>query len=357
MAGDPAIRLASRALDVRERPIAVLLLPRALEQFILREQAEDLLRAEGVVAVEPARMPYGAFGRLPLGMADALGASQARRLKLKGDFRTIVLLHPLQLSLCRALRARYRDAELWYGRWDRYEHAYDANARMRERLELLHAEAAERAAFVFVASDALVEIERADGREAALVGLAAGTIPAPDPARAVVAVSLGHLGHRVDWALLRAVAERMPDLVVLLVGAAHPDELGDDADFAACRSLANLVWLGALDDEAAARMILCDDCGIVPFKREPFNDAGLPYRILKAAPLARRSITPPRRGVLTWERAVVRADGPDAWVEALRAEAGRRCTPDEQLRAWALAQTPARVNQPLWERLSTLGIV
>jgi len=47
-----------------ERPIAVLLLPRTLEQFILREQAEDLLRSDAVVAVEPARMPYGAFGRL-----------------------------------------------------------------------------------------------------------------------------------------------------------------------------------------------------------------------------------------------------------------------------------------------------
>src|SRR3954463_8303500 len=196
MAGDPAIRLASRALDVRERPIAVLLLPRTLERFILREQAADLLRAEGVVAVEPARVPYGAFGRLPLGVGDALGASQARRLKLRGDVRAIVMFHPLQWPLARALLARYPDAELWYGRWDRYEHAYDAGPRMRERLDVLHAEAAERAAFMFVASGALGDIERADGREATLVGLAAGSFPAPDPARAGVAGSLGPLRQR-----------------------------------------------------------------------------------------------------------------------------------------------------------------
>ena len=48
----------------------------------------------------------------------------------------------------------------------------------------------------------------------------------------------------------------------------------------------NLVWLGARTDEEAARLILCADVGIVPFKVEPFNDAGLPYRILKYARLA-----------------------------------------------------------------------
>ncbi|HEY3020630.1 MAG TPA: hypothetical protein VGJ32_10575 [Solirubrobacteraceae bacterium] len=334
----------------------MLLLPRTLERFILREQAEDLLRAPGVVAIEPARVPYGAFGRLPPGVADALAAAQARRMSPPGTPRAIVIFHPLQWPLARALLARWPDAELWYGRWDRYERAYDASPRLRERLDMFHAEAAERAALVFVASDALAALERAAGRDAELVGLAAGSFPAPDPEAAVVAVSLGHLGHRVDWALLRAVAERMPELVVLLVGEAHPDELRDDADFAACRQLDNLLWLGRRSDAEAARLILCADCGIVPFKVEPFNDAGLPYRILKAARLGRRSITPLLAGVLTWERAVVRAAGPDEWVRALRAEAGRRTAPDGELRAWALEQTAERVNLPLWQRLDALGI-
>jgi hypothetical protein len=61
-------------------------------------------------------------------------------------------------------------------------------------------------------------------------------------------------------------------------------------------------------------------------------------------------------GVLTWERAVVRADGPDAWVRALRAQAGRRTAPDFELREWALAQTADRVNLPLWQRLAALGV-
>src|SRR3954465_7802074 len=117
MAGDPAIRLASRALDVRERPIAVLLLPRTLEQFILREQAEDLLEASGVVAVEPPSIPYGALGRLPVGVADAIGGNQARRLKLPGRAKVVVMFHPLQWPLARGLLAKTPDSELWYGRW------------------------------------------------------------------------------------------------------------------------------------------------------------------------------------------------------------------------------------------------
>jgi hypothetical protein len=293
---------------------------------------------------------------MPEGLADALAAAQARRMKLPGVPRAIVIFHPLQWPLARALLARHPRAELWYGRWDRYERAYDAPPKLRERLDALHAEAAERADLVFVASGKLADLEREAGREAELVGLSAGSFPAPPAQGAVIAVSLGHVGHRVDWALLRGVAERMPELVLLMVGDVHPEEMAGDDDFAACRALPNLLFLGRRSDEEAARLILCADCGIVPFKVEPFNDAGLPYRILKAARLGRRTVTPMLEGVRTWERAVVRADGPDGWVDALRAEAGRRVAPDAELRAWALEQTPTRVNRPLWERLAAMGI-
>ena len=40
-----------------------------------------------------------------------------------------------------------------------------------------------------------------------------------------------------------------------------------------------------------------------------------------------------------------------------RAQAGTRVRPDVELRAWALEQTAARVNAPLWERLRELGVV
>jgi hypothetical protein len=103
-------------------------------------------------------------------------------------------------------------------------------------------------------------------------------------------------------------------------------------------------------------LIACADVGVLFFKVEPFNDAGLPNRILKYARLGRRTVTPELDGVRTWERAVTRAADATAFAAALRAEAGRRCDPHSDLREWALAQTARHQNAPLWERLRELGI-
>lgn len=339
-------------------PRALLLLPRPLEGFILADQARDLLRAPGVVAADPPRVPYGAVARLPAALRNRLARGTARRLlrALPGELRAVAIFHPVQWPLARALLAMRPDAELWYGRWDRYEVAYDASPRMRARIAALHEQAAERSDLTFVVSGRLAELEREAGREAQLVGLAADSFPAPDPNATVVAVSLGHLGWRTDWALLRAVAEKMPELVLLLVGEWHEDECKDDADFAACREAPNLVWLGRRSDEEAARLILCADVGVLPFRVEPFNDAALPYRILKYARLGRRTVSPELAGVHTWDRAVRTCADAEAFVAALRAQAGTRLRPDMELRGWALEQTAERVNAPLWERLRALGL-
>lgn len=341
------------------QPRVLLLLPRQLDGFILEDQARDLMRAPGVVAADPPRVRYGAVARLPVVVRDILARGTARRMlrAIGGDLRAVVIFHPVQWPLARALLLAVTGAELWYGRWDRYEVAYDASPKMRRRVGELHEEAAARSALTFVVSGKLAEIEREAGRpEPTLVGLAADSFPAPDPGGAVVAVSLGHLGWRTDWALVRAVAERMPELVLLLVGAWHEEECGKDPDFAWCRSAPGLVWLGRRSDDEAARLILCADVGILPFRVEPFNDAALPYRILKYARLGRRTVSPELAGVRTWDRAVTTAADADAFVAALRAQAGARARPDMELRAWALEQTAARVNAPLWERLRELGV-
>lgn len=343
------------------RPLCLLLLPRPLEGFILRDQVEDLLRAEGVVAVDPPRVPYGALARLPHAIGAALAHGVARRLvgtlRRNGDRpKVIVIFHPVQVLAARAILDRVPDCELWYGRWDRYEHAYDAGPQMRARLTELHEAAARLSSLTFVASAELARLEEAEDRDATLVPLAADAFPAPDPTSTVIAVSLGHLGWRTDWALLRAVAERMPNLVVLLVGAWHDDESKGDDDYAWCRAHPGFVWLGQRSDEEAARLILCADVGIVPFRVEPFNDAGLPYRILKYARLGRRTVTPELAGVKTWSEAVTTAADADAFAAALTEQAGARTSPDLELRAWALEQTAASQNAPLWDRLRELGI-
>ena len=342
-------------------PVCVLLLTRRLDSFIQREQAEDLLRAPGVLAAGPPRLRFGAVARLPRPLGDAVARIQAGRLLKKlGDRvepRVFVIFHPVQYPLARALLRRCPGAELWYSRWDRYELAYDAGEATRARLAELHEEAAGRAAITYAVSEPLVEQERQAGREAILMTTPADRFPAPDPDDNVVAVSLGHLGWRTDWSLLRKVAETLGDrLVLFLVGAWHEEECAGDPDFLACREHPSLVWLGPLDDEAAARVILASDVGIVPFRVEPFNDAGLPNRILKYARMGRATVSPDLAGVRTWSRAVQVAASPEEFAALLATHAGARERPDGALREWALAQTATTQNRPLRERLGQLGI-
>jgi hypothetical protein len=337
-------------------PVALLLVPRTVEGFIQYDQAQDLLRSPGVVPVEAPRIPYGVLGRLPEALADVLAAGQVRRMSVPGEPAVAMIFHPFQLPLARAVLARWPGCELWYGIWDLYVEAPDAGTRTRRRLEQLHDDAAARADFLFAINTALAERERRAGRDAELWPSAADSFPAPDPATAVVAASMGNLGRRTDWALLRTLAESMPELVVLLVGQVAERECRGDTEYAACRALPNLVWLGRRSDDEAARLILCADVGIAPLTREPFNETALPNRILKAARLGRRTITHDFPGVEVWEPAVLRARNADEWAAVLRSQRGVRTKPDAGLRDWALAQTGERQNAPLWRRLRELRI-
>jgi hypothetical protein len=89
-------------------PLGILLLPCELEEFELAGHARELLAIPRVVAVEP---PRRATPRL---LRDTLPGRQAKRLKFPGEPRVLVLYHPVQYPLARALMARHSDAELWY---------------------------------------------------------------------------------------------------------------------------------------------------------------------------------------------------------------------------------------------------
>jgi hypothetical protein len=102
-----------RALFTRtpDEPLAVLLLPSELEQFDRDAHARDLLQIPRVIALEPPRR------RTPRLLRDSVALRQAKRLRLPGQPRVIVLYHPAQYPLARALCATH-DAELWYARPD-----------------------------------------------------------------------------------------------------------------------------------------------------------------------------------------------------------------------------------------------
>jgi len=88
--------------------LAVLLLPGRLEGIALEAHARDLLSIPRVIALEPSRI------RPPRFLRDAISLRQARRLRFPGQPRLLLLYHPAQYPLARALCARYEDLELWY---------------------------------------------------------------------------------------------------------------------------------------------------------------------------------------------------------------------------------------------------
>ena len=99
--------------DLADDPLALLLLPVPLEQFEHAEHARDLLRAPRVLALEPPRMSWQRIARLPDTVALGVGVRQARRLKLPGPVRVVVLYDALQLPLAQGLQLRHAGVELW----------------------------------------------------------------------------------------------------------------------------------------------------------------------------------------------------------------------------------------------------
>jgi hypothetical protein len=95
-----------------DEPLGLLLLPSELEQFELEAHARGLLQIPRVVALEPGRV------RTPSFIRDAAAMRQAKRLKLPGTPRLLVLYHPVQYPLARALCTRHAQLELWYVRPD-----------------------------------------------------------------------------------------------------------------------------------------------------------------------------------------------------------------------------------------------
>ena len=91
-----------------DEPLAVLLLPGRLEGLELEAHARDLLSIPRVIALEPSRV------RPARSLRDAVSLRQARRLRFPGRPRLLLLYHPAQYPLARALCACHEDLELWY---------------------------------------------------------------------------------------------------------------------------------------------------------------------------------------------------------------------------------------------------
>lgn len=88
--------------------LAMLLLDGRLEGLALEDHARSLLSIPRVIALEPARV------RTPRILRDSAVTRQAARIWIPGTLRVVVLYHPAQYPLARALNALHPESELWY---------------------------------------------------------------------------------------------------------------------------------------------------------------------------------------------------------------------------------------------------
>jgi hypothetical protein len=98
-------------------------------------------------------------------MRDAAAIRQSKRLRLPGIPRLVVLYHPLQYPLARALRTRYERAEVWYVRPDR-DSLRDEGGNLREEVLDFDQLAAERATRTMVlGTDEVIAAQTASLRD------------------------------------------------------------------------------------------------------------------------------------------------------------------------------------------------
>ncbi len=158
-------RVAEKAAPIERRPLCLLLLPCDLESFVLRAHAEDLLAGPGVLAVDPPRL--GRSGRMPASLADGLATGAARRMKLPGFPRVVVIFHPVQYPHARGLIMAYPETELWY--WRHAPLTLRGSRRRRERVDEWHLAASFRAALIVVGSEDLRAVAQEEGHEPLLL--------------------------------------------------------------------------------------------------------------------------------------------------------------------------------------------
>jgi hypothetical protein len=94
--------------EQEQEPLGVLLLPGKLEEIDRQAHARDLLSIPRMVALEPPRL------RLPGTLRELSSVRQAARLRFPGRPRLLVLYHPEQFPLARAVCVREEETELWY---------------------------------------------------------------------------------------------------------------------------------------------------------------------------------------------------------------------------------------------------
>jgi glycosyltransferase involved in cell wall biosynthesis len=129
-----------------------------------------------------------------------------------------------------------------------------------------------------------------------------------------IAGFVGHIGERIDAAMLRAVSDAGVSL--LLVGPKHPRfDVGSlDAFF----DRANVQWVGARRFEELPPYLAAMDVGLVPYNHSPFNEASFPLKTLEYLAAGVRVVASDLPAIRWLDCSYVEiADTPSSYAEAV----------------------------------------
>jgi glycosyltransferase involved in cell wall biosynthesis len=259
-------------------PLSIAEARRVAPAASLHRLSKSLVRLTLLAPPFPLRPPMA-----PFVAALVRGAVGAALRRLGGwPARALVATSPL-LPVFGAARERTR---VW---WAQDDLAAGAGLLGVSAGRLARGEAREgaRAGLIVAANPVLAEAWARRGRAAELIPYGcdaeafAATSEAPLPndvdLRGPVAGFVGHVGDRIDLALLDAVAARGRSL--LLVGPRHPrfeaDRLG------ALLARPNVRWVGPKRFEDLPSYLRAIDVGLVPYTRSGFNLASFPLKTLE----------------------------------------------------------------------------
>jgi glycosyltransferase involved in cell wall biosynthesis len=296
----------------------------------------------------PLALPAGARGAARWLSDRWLAAAVRRAMRRSGIARPVVWAFlPTALPVARRLRGR----ALVYHCVDHYAANPGVDA---ERVDAAEREMLGAADLVLASSPALAErLGRARGdvvlapnvADVALFSRAAHeALPEPPELAGVPrprAIYAGNLAaYRLDFALLGTLADLLPDVAFVLVGAAGLGDVGGaPAGFGALRARRNVHAFGARPQAELPAWLRHADVALIPFLDNPHTRASLPLKLWEyvASGLPVVATALPQFRELAAQGVVRAAAGPEAFATAIRAavaECGARRA-ERASRAWA----------------------
>jgi glycosyltransferase involved in cell wall biosynthesis len=298
--------------------------------------------------LSPLALPAGVGGAARRLSDRWLAAAVSGAMRRAGIARPVVWAFlPTALPVARRLRAR----ALVYHCVDHYAANPGVDA---QRVEAAERQMLAAADLVLASSPALAERL---GRERSDVVLAPNvadvelfsravreTLPEPPELAGVPrprAIYAGNLAaYRVDFELLCALADRLPDVAFVLVGAAGLGDVGGMvASWESLRARRNVYARGPRPQAELPAWLRHADVALIPFLDNPHTRASLPLKLWEyvAAGLPVVATALPQFRDLAAEGVVRAAENPEAFAAAIRAalaEGGARRA-ERASRAWA----------------------